>query len=146
VEEGAPGARRRKRRRRSRRGRKETAEGPVTAPAEAPAAEGAKPPPRVPAERPASRTNLPSPWDDNYFFAALPTVPKLDEEADDTDRYGAATVARGIESPPAKEDSAEAPAEASGPAGRKRRRRRRPRRPRPPGGGPDAPPIPSEAP
>jgi poly(A) polymerase len=147
VEEGAPGARRRRRRRRSRRARKETPERLAQAASGAPAAEGVPPPPRVHAERPATRTDLPSPWDDDYFFAALPTAPKLDEEADDTDRYGAATVARGIEAPPTAADGAGAPtAPAAGAPARKRRRRRRPRRSKPPGGGPDAPPAPSEAP
>jgi poly(A) polymerase len=144
AEEGAPGARRRRRRRRSRRRRKDAPAGPVPESA-APPAIAAPKPQRVHAERPASRTNLPSPWDDDYFFAALPTAPKLDDEAGDTDRYGAATVARGLEAPPAAAGVTEAPtASAAGAPGRKRRRRRRPRRGKPPGGGPDAPPVSGE--
>jgi hypothetical protein len=90
---------------------------------------------RAPAPRPESRPGMPPPWDDNYFFAALPTVPDLGD-ADPGDRYGAATVASPMEeteTEAAGAAEAAAGAEPAGGAGARRRRRRRPRRRRPAG-------------
>jgi poly(A) polymerase len=145
-EEGDAATRKRRRRRRSRRRGK-------GAPAAAgPAHETARPAThervareRGPGERPQKQEqqNLPSPWDDNYFFAALPTAPKLEAEDGDTDRYGAATVARGLEAPE-PEEAADRPGPAPSPdaPARRRRRRRRSRRGRPADGGPAPPPGP----
>jgi hypothetical protein len=152
-EEAGPTGRRRRRRRRSRRRGKGAVAGPPQEPGRAQPAEVARPerapaqvpkPERAPAERPAKREDLPSPWDDNYFFAALPTAPKLEEEDGDTDRYGAAAVVRGLDTAAATvdEDDAETPPPGHAPA-RKRRRRRRPRGGKPPDGGTSAP-APSE--
>lgn len=112
---GAPTGRRRRRRRRGRRG--------GTAP------EGATMPkpvaaPKPAAPRPAS-PKLPPVWDDDYFFAALPTAPPSDPDDAAGDRYGAAVVV--------PEASAEPePGAAPGP----RRKRRRGRRGRGRGRGP----------
>jgi poly(A) polymerase len=96
-----------------------------------PARERTRPP------RPEARPGMPPPWDDNYFFAALPTVPDLGD-ADPGDRYGAGSVATAppeVEATsPAEADEAAVPAEAS--AGRRRRRRTRRRRPAGDAGGP----------
>jgi len=130
----------RRRRRRGGRGRQRRDEGGE---AEA-TTEPARPAPdsrrngreRAPAPRAEARPGMPPPWDDNYFFAALPTVPDLGD-ADPGDRYGAATVASPIEETAAEgtTEAAEAPegAEPAGGAGARRRRRRRPRRRRPAG-------------
>ncbi len=85
------------------------------------------------AEAPApKRDDLPPVWDDRYFFAALPSVPKMEPEADGrgSDRYGANALAAKVEDDP--EEPAEAKtAEAKGAeakvAGARRggRRRRR---------------------
>lgn len=58
---------------------------------------------------------MPAVWSDDYFFAALPSVPDLAKEEGDTDRYGATSVA-------AVEVTAAEPAENPSP---KRRRSRR---------------------
>lgn len=54
------------------------------------------------------RDDLPPPWDDRYFFAALPSVPKLQQEK--SDRYGATELKGG-------EAAAEDPDRKNGPAG-----------------------------
>jgi poly(A) polymerase len=122
LPEEAPPARpkRRRRRRRSRRD-EEAGAGAAASPAVPQEAPGHKTPSA------AAASKLPSPWSDDYFFAALPTVPPLDEEDGGRDRYGASDV-----TPPASPDesSAEVPeatpgAEEPQPARRRRRRKRR---------------------
>jgi hypothetical protein len=81
---------------------------------------------RPPKER---KEDLPPPWDDSYFFAALPSVPEGSGEDDGTDRYGAATV--GKPEAPAGDAATQPPA----PARSKPKRRRRRRKPRASGGG-----------
>ena len=73
----------------------------------------------------AARADLPPPWDDNYFFAALPSVPNLDERDDPGDRYGA--VALASETVP-QENGDGGPEEAGGAAAPRRKRRSRRRR------------------
>ncbi len=82
----------------------------------------------VPAEPRADRADptkagLPPPWDDNYFFAALPTVPHLEEVAPET-RPDTETAAE-VPLTAAVEPAAGTPTRA---ARRRRRRRRRGRR------------------
>ena len=72
-----------------------------------------------------ARADLPPPWDDNYFFAALPSVPNLDERDDPGDRYGA--VALASETVP-QENGDGSPEEAGGAAAPRRKRRSRRRR------------------
>ena len=88
-EERRPGRRRGRRGgRRHRKGREEgrVETGKVPPPVERPVERTA--------ERPAARaaSSLPPVWDDNYFFAALPSVPALDADDAETDRYGARMV------------------------------------------------------
>ena len=90
-------------------------------------------PSRKPPERPrgAKDEALPPVWDDDYFFAALPSVPQADGKETKGDRYGAASVAS--PSPPEAGQSADepqglTPADDSPPPGRRRRRPRRRRR------------------
>ncbi|HZN53973.1 MAG TPA: CCA tRNA nucleotidyltransferase [Candidatus Polarisedimenticolaceae bacterium] len=93
-----PTGKRRRGRRGGRRHRKDTSVPGVVAPgAPAPAS----------ADRPAiaaapAASKLPPVWDDNYFFAALPSVPALDGTEDDggIDRYGAGIVMAGAAAPP----------------------------------------------
>jgi poly(A) polymerase len=92
---------RRRRGRRGGRGRRKGRDGSVAPPGETPAerpplpAKHPKPAPAPKAAAPARASHLPPVWDDNYFFAALPSVPKLhtDGHESDTDRYGAGAVA-----------------------------------------------------
>ena len=108
------------------------------------------PPPKPPAP-PAPRSrpkpeNLPPVWDDDYFFAALPTVPEGTAKSVEGNRYGAvepdppddeATEARGETAPkdvPTEaRDETESKDEAPRP--KRRRRPRRRRKPGPPSGG-----------
>jgi poly(A) polymerase len=130
LREGADGEGERPRRRRRRSRRKG---GPPAPEAAAPARDSSGPP-----APPRKRADLPPPWDDNYFFAALPSVPPLDDEGDAGDRYGAAAVADHAEQPEGDGGAGEGP-QADSPAPRRRRRSRRRRRP---AGGPDtAPPA-----
>jgi poly(A) polymerase len=90
----------------------------------------------APPAPPARAPKLPPVWDDNYFFAALPSVPNhvgSDDEAD-SGRYDAGVV-------PVAETGVEA-GEKPSPSGRKRRRGGRRRRK----GGPIIPPADSSAP
>jgi poly(A) polymerase len=93
--EGPAGRRRRGRRggRRRRKSQDAAVSAVPAAPAERPLV--AAPKPKHPQPPPARASHLPPVWDDNYFFAALPSVPKLptDVEEHDTDRYGAGIVA-----------------------------------------------------
>jgi poly(A) polymerase len=74
--------------------------------------------------------------DDDYFFSALPTVPKMAGEENDRDRYGAAALGAKAGNTPTDEprasaetdDTPRASEEAQGDPARKPRRRRRPRR------------------
>ncbi len=125
----APEGERKRRRRRGRRGGAGRKRGPDV-PAERPAGDAAAIPaaaaPKHPAKEPRARDpKLPPVWDDDYFFAALPSVPPIDTETDDTDRYGANLVvaqdARG-DSDPASPVT-ESPSDPSHPAPRRRRRR-----------------------
>jgi len=86
AEDGAARPGRRRRGRRGGRGRRKDPIAAVTAsPAHsAPAAAAA---PAAPVKK------LPAVWSDDYFFAALPSVPELAAEDVDTDRYGASRVA-----------------------------------------------------
>jgi poly(A) polymerase len=123
----------RKRRRSRRRGRGRAVEAGASQPVAAqPAAAKSAPVPR-------KRADLPPPWDDNYFFAALPSVPHLGEEEGRADRYGAAELADEVPSPEASEEGpGEAPARSGPP-----RRKRRPRRRRGPASGPGTIPPPT---
>jgi poly(A) polymerase len=69
-----------------------------------------------------ARAKMPAPWDDDYFFAALPSAPRLDEEDPASDRYGADRLAASIG---AAEGIADSPSKPP-PRRRRRRRRRRP--------------------
>ncbi len=111
------------RRRRSRRGsgRRKSSE-----------ADGQKQESKVAKER---RDDLPPPWDDSYFFAALPSVPEMAGNEGKADRYGAAALEAetraakgpgGDEQPPDATET-EAPT-AESDEGKPRRRRRRRRR------------------
>jgi poly(A) polymerase len=117
----------RRRGRRGGRGRRRTgtAEG-----AETEADRAASPPSRpAAAEQRGDRARdpkLPPVWDDDYFFAALPSVPEIEAEERDTGRYGGGVV-------PASQASAVAAERGQGAPQRKRRRRggRRHRKERP---------------
>ncbi len=117
--------RRGRRRRRSRRG---TGEPRVARPAEAPSP--------VPAPAPTARAQpspdpeLPPPWDDRYFFAALPTASQADGSGDSSDRYGAAALSGDAPTGGQADIPAASAVEAAAP--RKRRSRRRGSRRRPP--------------
>jgi poly(A) polymerase len=86
------------------------------------------------------KEEMPPPWDDGYFFAALPTVPEMDGEESDHDRHGGeppagAAPAEAAAAPRAETDSRSDPdKDASPPKPRKRRRRRRRSRPKGSGG------------
>jgi hypothetical protein len=82
--------------------------------------------------RPEARPGMPPPWDDDYFFAALPTVPDLGE-GDPGDRYGARTIAAAPDGEPAPEPVLSEEGAEPADTGARRRRRRRPRRRRPAG-------------
>jgi poly(A) polymerase len=125
ADAASPG-RRRRRSRRGGRGRRAAGAGgegaarrpapPATRPAEAPRAET----PRAEAPRAeASRRDLPPVWDDNYFFAALPSAPDPDEEAP---AAAPSAVASTVEAGTAEGT------DAATPARRRRRGRRRGRR------------------
>jgi poly(A) polymerase len=143
ADDRAAGGRRRRRGRRGGRGRRGSA-------APAPRAE-AKPAEAAPAR--AAARDLPPVWDDNYFFAALPSVPELATDDGKPNRYGdgqfsaRAAVAGPVDvDEPETESDGEAEVEgeavgasgageASGTEGEPKRRRRRRRRRRGGGGG-----------
>ncbi len=79
TERGSTGPRRR-RGRRGGRGRRSGTEAPPRAEARA-----AQPGPARPA---AAQRDLPPVWDDDYFFAALPSVPELSTDDGKPNRYG----------------------------------------------------------
>jgi poly(A) polymerase len=88
--------------------------GPVARPAHPPAAAAPPAPSAVAAAAAARAPKLPPVWDDNYFFAALPSVPTHVAVEDETDsgRYGGGVV------PVTEPDQQDKPS----PSGRKRRR------------------------
>jgi poly(A) polymerase len=107
--------------------------------------------PDKPAVRPAraEEPGMPPPWDDRYFFAALPSVPDLPGGDLAGDRYGASAPSA-IRSPAEEvsgavavapsDSSSSSSSSAEDPRPRRRRRsrrggRRRSSRPRPPGDG-----------
>ena len=63
---------------------------------------------------------MPPPWDDDYFFAALPSAPEILGDDTKGDRYGAGSVTETTAESPSDE-----PAEDTPRPKRKRRRRRR---------------------
>jgi poly(A) polymerase len=111
----------------------------------------------------APKDDLPPPWDDSYFFAALPSVPEDSAKDDGTDRYGADSVAKpetstgtkpeassgaqpeASSSPKSEASSGDAKTDsAPAPRPRPRRRRRGRRKPRSSDGNdPKKPPAPS---
>jgi len=122
AEAAGDGAARPGRRRRGRRGGRGRRKDPIAAVTASPAhsAPAAAAAPAAPAKK------LPAVWSDDYFFAALPSVPELAAEDVDTDRYGASRVA-------AAEVAAAAPSgPAASPARRRSRRGGRRHRKRPP--------------
>ena len=134
AEPTEPPARRRRRGRRGGRGRRRDREGqplsaegaPVAPPSSAdrPAAAPSRPQ-RAPAA-PARTAKMPPVWDDNYFFAALPSVPKGHTESHehDTDRYGAGAV---VNAPSSRSEAPSGETEAADrgdPSPKPRRRRR----------------------
>jgi poly(A) polymerase len=123
------GGRRRRRRPRRRSGE----ERPPAAPAAAALPPRRPAPPRGEAGRDGE---LPPPWDDRYFFAALPNAGPPDPGAEPGDRYGAASVAAGAAAP---DGAPEEPAA-------ERRRRPRPRRRRKRGDRPSGAPAGGESP
>jgi hypothetical protein len=125
-------------RRRGRRGRRRPGRGQDAVPeAASRAAAGSAPAARA---RPAKRADLPPPWDDGYFFAALPSVPDGDGvELREAPSNGAPSgfLQGGYAAPePETEDAATdgeaGEAQGAGEARPRRRRRRRRRRPREP--------------
>lgn len=97
------------------------------------AAHGTERPPVTLHATPAPRESgkgaaTPAPWDDSYFFAALPTASSLDA-ADDGDRYGAAALAAEVETPDGVPAEVAGAGAGDGPrpivAGRRRHRKRR---------------------
>jgi len=120
----AEGRRRSRRGRRGGRGRRRDG-----APA-APAADRPTTASRV--EREGPRREMPPVWDDNYFFAALPTAPDLTSDDAKPNRYGEGQVAghvvpaeRTQEDPPGEEPQPEPSSVPAAASGRRRRRRRR---------------------
>ncbi|MDX1388277.1 MAG: CCA tRNA nucleotidyltransferase [Acidobacteriota bacterium] len=90
--------------------------------------------------KPPRKEHMPPPWDDGYFFAALPTVPELAGDDDAHDRYGAKPAAgdqRAKQARASTERTKEGPTtdDDEAPRPRKRRRRRRRSRSRREGGG-----------
>lgn len=113
-----PGPDRRPRRRR-RRGRKRQGDGTTR-----PALPAASPAPKE--HRDARR--VASPWDDDYFFAALPSVPPAEVADEGHDRYGADSLASPTAAPlPPGGRTADSSEGRPSTAPRKRRRRRRSR-------------------
>jgi hypothetical protein len=127
---------RRRRRRSGKRAPEESAREPAPSPSATQPPQDTRPP----------KDNMPPPWDDGYFFAALPSVPETSVGDGGDDRYGSSSLTGS--SAPTSESSAptsepSAPAsEPSAPGGEsstegpnerptKPRRRRRRRRSRP---------------
>lgn len=83
----------------------------------------------------------PKTWDDDYFFSALPSAPKIAPEENSGDRYGADALAASTEAkggttgPEAGDEPTAEPAEATTESRGPRKRKRRPRRRRRPAGG-----------
>ena len=68
---------------------------------------------------------LPPVWDDNYFFAALPTVPQLEGDEAGSDRYGARALAVATETAAETDETGEPRDSSAGTAGAPPRKRRR---------------------
>jgi len=154
-EPGADGTERKRRRRGRRGGRGRRRPGGAARPAgtdgsepapesrPAPSASPGRPQrqPRAAREPRPAAPGMPPVWDDNYFFAALPSVPAIEAEERDTDRYGALSVGSAARAEQEPDDPAEA-ATGDGSSGKRRRRRRGGRRHKkggpilPPGGAP----------
>ena len=80
----------------------------------------------VPSPAPAAAAKkLPAVWSDDYFFAALPSVPELAAEEGDTDRYGASRVVQ-AEVTVATASVAASPARRRSRRGGRRHRKRAP--------------------
>jgi len=92
-------------------------------------AKGGQEPRPAPGPRKEGGKEMPPPWDDDYFFAALPSVPRMKGDDKQGDRYGAAAVAAAS----APEPQDEAPEETGAESRPKRKRRPRRRRRRPAG-------------
>jgi poly(A) polymerase len=89
--------------------------------------------PATPPPAKAERDDLPPPWDDNYFFAALPNAPKTEVTEDHGTRYGQVVspdVEADVEADAASEEAAPEDTPETKPR-RKRRPRRRKRGPKP---------------
>jgi len=126
---GEPSRRRRSRRSRRRSGARRDSDVGAGAKVAVAAAERAPQPKR--------KDGMPPPWDDRYFFAALPTVPQTSVEEGADDSYGAPPLLESEDSP-AGDSTAEPSAQPSAesrPRPRRRRRRRRGGGGRPPSGG-----------
>jgi poly(A) polymerase len=108
----------------TRRGRRRSRRKPRTARAKA---AGETRPRRDAPPDEAKKGAMPPPWDDNYFFAALPSAPEIGGDDSKGDRYGADAVAP----PTAPDDGKGAAKSEAGPAARPKRKRR-PRRRRKP--------------
>ena len=78
------------------------------------------------AEKAKPVEGMPSPWDDSYFFAALPTLPEDGEKAP-------AAPGDGVSATPAAEQETQPAVEGDAPASAPKRRRRRRRRRKKPG-------------
>jgi poly(A) polymerase len=122
AETGGPRARRGRRRSR-RKPRTDRAKAPGDARRRADA-----PPDEAKETKETKKGTMPPPWDDDYFFAALPSAPEIGGDDSKGDRYGAGAVAP----PDASDGGQEAAKTDAAPAARpkrKRRPRRRRRRP-----------------
>jgi poly(A) polymerase len=73
---------------------------------------------KTPSAPPKPDPDMPSPWDEKYFFAALPSVPDLEQPEGDVDRPADEAV-------PTDSGTSDAPADGAEAAARPRRRRRR---------------------
>jgi len=138
--------RRRRRGRRGGRGRRPSS-------TDAPRAES-RPAVAPAVERESTRRDLPPVWDDDYFFAALPSVPELAADDGRPNRYGEGQVAtqpgtiepvaaESVGEPESFESEAESAATEPAPIDGEPRRRRRRRRRRRGGGGSPATPEPA---
>jgi len=102
---------------RSRRGRKRGRRRPASSRSTPAAAERREAPTSS-----AQAQDKPAVWDDDYFFAALPSAPEMAGDETKGDRYGAGTVV------PTDADATKPEPEADAPPKPKRKRRRRRRR------------------
>jgi poly(A) polymerase len=115
-ESGSTGTRRRRRRRRGGRRRSGSGGGEDDASGKEEQAEEAPPKP-----------DMPSKWDDDYFFAALPSAPEVGGEEATGDRYGTAEV-QGEAPAEQTQETQETQETDDGPLAAPTARKRRPRR------------------